>query len=185
MSDAGGRARKAKVVFLRGINVGGHRTFRPAVLSRRLRHLGAVNIGAAGTLVIRQPVSRSQLRLEVQRRLPFDADVVICQGREIAQLVSGDFFRGHRVRPEVVHFVSVLPRLPRSEPRLPMSLPPRGRWLLKILAREERFVLGLYRRQMKVIGYLGMLDRLYGVPVITRNWKTVTAIARVLARGET
>jgi hypothetical protein len=66
-----------------------------------------------------------------------------------------------------------------------MTLPPRGRWLLKILAREERFVLGLYRRQMKVIGYLGMLDRLYGVPVITRNWNTVTAIARVLSQEAT
>jgi hypothetical protein len=33
---------------------------------------------------------------------------------------------------------------------------------------------------MKVIGYLGMLDRLFGVPVTTRNWNTVTAIAAVL-----
>jgi hypothetical protein len=30
-----------------------------------------------------------------------------------------------------------------------------------------------------------MLDRLYGVPVITRNWNTFTAIARVLAQGAT
>jgi hypothetical protein len=155
------------------------------MLSRRLRHLGAVNIGAAGTLVIRQPVSVAQLRTEVQRRLPFDAEIVVCEGREIAQLVSRDFFKTYAVRPEVVRFVSVLSRLPRSEPRLPMTLPSRGRWLLKILAREERFVLGLYRRQMKVIGYLGKLDRLYGVPVITRNWNTLTAIARVLAQGAT
>jgi uncharacterized protein (DUF1697 family) len=173
------------VVFLRGINVGGHRTFRPAALSRRLRHLGAVNIGAAGTLVIREPVGGSQLRTEIQRRLPFDAEIVVCHGRDIARLVSRDFFRKHPVRPEVVHFVSVLSRLPRAEPRLPLTLPSRGRWLLKVLAREERFVLGLYRRQMKVIGYLGMLDRLYGVPVITRNWNTFTAIARVLAQGAT
>jgi hypothetical protein len=39
----------ALVVFLRGANVGGHRTFRPAVLARDLEHLDAVNIGAAGT----------------------------------------------------------------------------------------------------------------------------------------
>jgi uncharacterized protein (DUF1697 family) len=173
------------VVFLRGINVGGHRTFRPATLSRRLRHLGAVNIGAAGTLVIHKPVTRAQLRLEIQRRLPFDADIAVCQGREIARLVSRDPFRRHPVRPEVVRFVSVLSGSPRSEPRLPMTLPSRGQWFLKILAREERFVLGLYRRRMKVIGYLGSLDRLYGVPVITRNWNTVTAIARVLAQGAT
>ncbi|MBY0496071.1 MAG: DUF1697 domain-containing protein [Cyanobacteria bacterium] len=39
----------ALVVFLRGVNVGGHRTFRPAALAKQLEHLGAINIGAAGT----------------------------------------------------------------------------------------------------------------------------------------
>jgi hypothetical protein len=34
---------------------------------------------------------------------------------------------------------------------------------------------------MKVIGCLGSLDRMFGVPVTTRNWNTVHAIARVLA----
>jgi hypothetical protein len=33
---------------------------------------------------------------------------------------------------------------------------------------------------MKAIGYLGTLDRLFGVPVTTRNWNTIAAIARVL-----
>ncbi len=33
---------------------------------------------------------------------------------------------------------------------------------------------------MKVIGFLGALDRIYGVPVTTRNWNTIVAIARVL-----
>ncbi len=51
---------------------------------------------------------------------------------------------------------------------------------MKILARRNRFVIGMYRRHMKVIGFLGALDRLYGVPVTTRNWNTITAIVRVL-----
>jgi hypothetical protein len=38
---------------------------------------------------------------------------------------------------------------------------------------------------MKVIGYLGTLDRLFGVRVTTRNWNTITAIARVLSPGAT
>jgi hypothetical protein len=51
---------------------------------------------------------------------------------------------------------------------------------MKILARRNRFVIGMYRRHMKVIGYLGALDRLYGVPATTRNWNTIATIARVL-----
>jgi uncharacterized protein (DUF1697 family) len=175
----------ALVVFLRGLNVGGYRNFRPTTLAKQLQHLDAVNIGAAGTFVIRRAVSRSQLRVEVERRLPFDAEIIICQGREVVRLMSHDFFGGHPVRRDIVRFVSVLSRLPRSEPLLPMKLPSGGKWLLKVLARDDRFVLGLYRRHMKVIGYLGTLDRLFGVPVTTRNWNTITAIAKLLVNGAT
>ncbi|MGE5814454.1 MAG: DUF1697 domain-containing protein [Acidobacteriota bacterium] len=172
------------VVFLRGLNVGGHRTFRPTVLAGQLRHLDAVNIGATGTFVIRQPGSRAQLRVEIARRLPFDAGIVICQGREIVRLVSQNPFATYPVRGDIVRFVSVLARVPRTSPSLPMTLPPQGKWLVKVLARDERFVLGLYRRHMKVISYLGMLDKLFGVPATTRSWTTITAIARVLQSAE-
>lgn len=170
----------ALVVLLRGVNVGGHRTFRPSVLAGQLKHLDAVNIGAAGTFVIRRPIGRARLRAELERRLPFAADVTICEGREIAALSSRDFFSGVALRPDQVRFVSVLSRSPRRAPPVPMTLPARGPWLVRVLAREGRFVVGLYRRQMKVIGHLGALDRVFGVSVTTRNWNTVAAIARLL-----
>jgi len=168
------------VVLLRGVNVGGHRTFRPTVLAEQLRHLGAVNIGAAGTFVVREPVSQTRLRAEFARRLPFDTEIVVCRSREIVTLLSHGAFSNHRPRPNITRFVSVLSRLPRSAPTLPMSLPSTGRWLLQVLARDGRFVFGQYRRHMKVISYLGTLDRMFGVPVTTRNWNTITAIAKVL-----
>jgi uncharacterized protein (DUF1697 family) len=173
----------ALVVLLRGVNVGGHRTFRPTTLAERLKHLDAVNIGAAGTFVIRQPVTRTQLRAELASRLPFNAEIMICQGREIVGLMSRNYFADQPTGRDIVRFVSVLSQRPRSAPSMPMSFPSSGTWLLKILARDKRFVFGLYRRHMKVIGYLGTLDRLFGVPVTTRSWNTMTAIARVLGKG--
>ena len=175
----------AFVVLLRGVNVGGHRTFRPAVLAEQLKHLDAVNIGAAGTLVIRRPVSRAQLRAELARRLPFDAEIMICEGRDIVRLMSHNHFANQPVRPDIVRFVSVLSKSPRSAPSTPMSFPSTGTWLLKILARDNRFVFGVYRRHMKVISYLGTFDRLFGIPATTRNWNTITAIAKVLGHGAT
>jgi uncharacterized protein (DUF1697 family) len=172
----------ALVVLLRGVNVGGHRTFRPTELARRLKHLDPVNIGAAGTLVVRRPVSRAQLRSDLARALPFDTEIMICNGREIVRLTSADHFSDEPVRSDVVRFVSVLSRRPRAAPAIPMRLPASGRWLLKILARDGRYVVGVYRRHMQVIRYLGTFDRLFGVPVTTRNWNTVTEIARVLGR---
>jgi uncharacterized protein (DUF1697 family) len=172
----------SQVVLLRGVNVGGHRTFRPARLAEQLQHLGAINIGAAGTFVIRKPITKGRLREELASRLPFDAAIMICPDREFAPLLAEDWFAGRRAHPEIVRFVSVLSRAPRHAPPLPLIMPARGQWLLRVVACHGRFVIGEYRRQMKAIGYLGTLDRVFGAPATTRNWNTVTAIARALER---
>src|SRR5258706_8205213 len=143
-----------------------------------LKHLDAVNIGAAGTFVIRQRITQAQLRGEFARRLPFDAEIMICEGREIVGLMSRNHFADQPVQSDIVRFVSVLSQRPRSAPSTPISFPSTGKWLLKILARDNRFVFGVYRRDMKAIGYLGTLDRLFGVPVTTRNWNTKEPIER-------
>jgi uncharacterized protein (DUF1697 family) len=175
----------AIVVLLRGVNVGGHRTFRPSTLVEQLKHLDVINIGAAGTFVIRRPVTRAKLRAELARSLPFDAEIMICEGREIVGLMSQNHFADQPLRHDVVRFVSVLSKRPRLSPSTPMSFPSRGKWLLKILARDNRFVCGVYRRHMKAIRYLGTFDRLFGVPATTRNWNTMIAIVRVLGNGRT
>ena len=38
---------------------------------------------------------------------------------------------------------------------------------------------------MKTIGYLGQIDKLYGVKATTRNWNTIIAIVRILKGGVT
>ncbi len=170
------------VVLLRGVNIGGHRTFRPKVLAEDMREFGVENIGAAGTFVVRGAVTRSRLREELARRLPFDTEIMICEGREIARVASADHFAGHRERPDVRRFLSVLARSPRSAPAVPLALPERGGWLLRVLARDGRYLVGMYRRQMKAISQLGTLDRLFGQPATTRNWNTVGRIVRALER---
>jgi hypothetical protein len=42
-------ASMALVVFFRGINVGGHRSFRPSLLAKELSIYDAVNFGAPAT----------------------------------------------------------------------------------------------------------------------------------------
>ncbi|HEX6324324.1 MAG TPA: DUF1697 domain-containing protein [Vicinamibacterales bacterium] len=172
----------ALVVLLRGVNVGGHRTFRPAALVQKLAHLEAVNIGAAGTFVIRKRVARAKLRAELARALPFETEIVICEGRDLLALTARNPFAGRRASDDVVLFVSVLAGQPRAEPSLPLSIPPSGQWMMKILERDNAFVVGMYRRNMKAVGNLGKIDRLFGVPATTRNWNTIVAIAAVLSR---
>ena len=173
----------AHVVLLRGVNVGGHRTFRPKQLAEQLKHLGAVNIGAAGTFVIRKKMSQAQVRAEFARRLPFETDIAICDGRQITRLMTLSVFGNHPPSADIVRFVSVMPQSTRLALTLPMQSPASGLWLVKVVACEGRFVLGMYRRHMKTIGYLGALDKVVGAPLTTRNWNTITAIAKVLATG--
>lgn len=171
----------AAVVFLRGVNVGGHRRFRPTELVSRLAHLDAVNIGAAGTFIFRKPVAFARLREEIAGALPFETEIIVCRGRDVAALVERDLFADHPDHPEIVRFVSVLARAPR--PDVPRRLPPEGPWLVKVLSLEGRFVVGVYRRHMKTIGELGKLDRLYGAPATTRGWSTLLKVARLLGEG--
>jgi uncharacterized protein (DUF1697 family) len=171
------------VVFLRGVNVGGHRTFRPSILARELSDYDVVNVGAAGTFVVRQPGSRAKFRAELLRRLPFEAEVMVCDGRDLIRLEMENPFRTETSRPDTVRFVSILSKARRVRPSVPINFPPDGEWLLRVIAWKNRFVLGVYRRHMKTIGYLGQIDKLFGVPATTRNWNTIMAIVRIL-KGE-
>jgi uncharacterized protein (DUF1697 family) len=139
-----------------------------------------VNVGAAGTFVVREPVSQTKLRAELRRRLPFATDVMICRGSDVLRLASGDPFTGQPSDPNIVRFVSVLAkRRPPSAP-VPLDFPSDGDWGVRVLTCHDRFVLGLYRRQMKAISYLGQLEKLFGVSVTTRNWNTIQAVAKIL-----
>ena len=170
----------ALVVFLRGVNVGGHRTFRPSILARALSDYDVVNVGAAGTFVVRKPGSRAKFRAALLRKLPFETEVMLCDGRDLIRLETENPFGTEPSRPDVVRFVSILSKPGRVRASIPITLPPSGEWLLRVIASKNRFVFGEYRRHMKTIGYLGQMDKLFGVPATTRNWNTIVAIVRIL-----
>lgn len=170
----------ALVVFLRGVNVGGHRTFRPSILASELSDYGVVNVGAAGTFVVRKPVSREKFRAALLQKLPFEAYVVLCDGRDLLRLEKENPFGTEPSCAGTVRFVSVLAKAVRVPPAIPITLPPTGEWFVRLIASENQFVFGMYRRHMKTIGYLGQIDKLFGVPVTTRNWNTIVAVVRIL-----
>jgi len=170
----------ALVVLLRGVNVGGHRTFRPSVLAKALGKYDVVNVGATGTFVVRKPGSREGLRADLRRRLPFGAEIVFCEGRDLIRIEQDNPFGVEPPRPDFVRFVSVLSRSSRLRPSLPTTIPPDGEWFVRVIASRNRFVFGEYRRHMRTIGYLGQIDKLFGAPATTRNWNTIGAIVRVL-----
>jgi uncharacterized protein (DUF1697 family) len=172
------------VVFLRAVNVGGANRCRPAQLAKQLGKFGVINIGAVGTFVVREDVSQSVLRAAIAKKLPFKCEIMICPAREVIGLASKNPFARQPAGPNITRFVNILAKRPPSPPLpLPLSLPSDDDWLIKIIAIEDRFILGLYRRQMKAISYLGKIEKQFGVPATTRNWNTIENVVKILRNG--
>ena len=186
------------VVFLRAVNVGGTNRCRPAVIAKQLSKFGLLNIGAVGTFVVRKDVSEAALRAALARKLPFKCEIMICPARDVIRIVSKNPFSRQPSAPNITRFVSVAAKPLRGRnrsdlnqtsnikpqtsqlPLVPFSLSSDDDWLLKIIAIQDRFVLGLYRREMKAISYLGKIEKLLGVPTTTRNWNTIEKVVKIL-----
>src|SRR5215831_1151062 len=164
------------VVFLRAVNVGRTNLCRPALLAKQLNRFGVVNIGAVGTFVVRENVSESTLRNAIAKKLPFKCEIMICPARDIIELASTDPFAKHASEPDITRFVNVLAKRLAHQPALPLCLPSDNDWLLKVIAIQGNFVVGLYRRHMRAISYLGKIEKLLGVPATNRSWNTIERI---------
>jgi uncharacterized protein (DUF1697 family) len=116
-------------------------------------------------------------------RLPFEAELILCDGRDFLRLEAEEPFADQPSSPDVVRFVSILAKAGGVRVPLPVRLPSDGEWLVQVIAASEQFVFGIYRRNMKTIGYLGQIDKLFNVPATTRNWNTIMAIVRLLKTG--
>src|SRR5271170_5436825 len=179
----------ALIVLFRGINVGGHRAFRPSRLAKELSIYDAVNVGAAGTLVVRKPGlrkpgSRAKFLAELRRKLPFEATIAFCDGSDLIRLEKDNPFGNEPPPADVVQFVSILSEAGRRGVSLPIALPEDGEWMVRIIGSQNRLVYGMYRRHMKTIGFLGKIDRLFGAPATTRSWSTILSVLRILKSGK-
>jgi uncharacterized protein (DUF1697 family) len=148
-----------------------------------LRDYGVVNVGAAGTFVVRKPGPRAKFRTALLRKLPFEAEVVLCHGADLLRLETENPFTTEPPPPDAVRFVTILSKANAVSVSLPVTFPSDGEWLVKVLSSDGQFVFGMYRRHMKTIGYLGQIDKLFRVPATTRNWNTIMSIVRILKAG--
>ncbi len=170
------------VVFLRGVNVGGKRTFQPGGLARALADFDAVSIGTAGTLVIHKPVNASVLLREIERRLPFRAEVGICTAGQLLDLLRCDPMAPEAEGSGADRHLSVLIQPPRKIPPVPACFPDPGAWVVQVGLVSEIFAVSLRRRGKPGRLYPNeVVERYLGVPATTRTWNTALKIGRLLA----
>jgi hypothetical protein len=171
----------AHVVFLRAANVGGTSVFRPSEVATALKHLDIVNIGAAGTFVVRATLSPTAIRSEILRGLPFVPVMAIRPGRDVTALRRRNPFKGVVFSKDLRGWVAVMTGRPRRRPSLPQSIPPGTTWSVRFDQVRGPFALGLSRRRPGPPVNLGKsLEGALGVPVTVRWWETIEKIARIL-----
>jgi len=171
----------ASVAFLRGVNVGRHKRFQPAAIARELAAFDVVNVGAAGTFVVRRPVAQAKLRAELLRQLAFDAELMLCAGSTLLELARSARFPASAADKGANRFFSVLAARPRSLPRLPLVRPEGDAWQVKLVAIDGCLVTSLHRRQGKTLLYPNaVVEKVLGVAATTRNWNTLTTVCELL-----
>lgn len=171
----------AHVVFLRAANVGGKNVFRPARLAGALSHLGAINVGAAGTFVIRERATAASIREEILGRLPFAIEIAIRPAGEVVSLVRSRPFGCVAFSRDLRGWAAVLARRPKARPSLPIEEPEGRAWSVRFERVEGAFALGLCRRRAEGFVFpTQVVEDALGVPATTRWWETLERIARLV-----
>jgi len=171
----------ASVVLLRAANVGGTNVFRPADLAKALKRLDVVNIGAAGTFVVRASASAAAIRQQFLAEMPFDPIMAVQPGRDVIALVRSRPFKDVTFSRDLRAWVAVMTGRPEHKPVWPLSTPPGAGWYVRFDEIRGPVALGLVRRHPdRPINVGKSLETALGVPVTLRWWETIEKIVRIL-----
>ncbi len=177
---------KTYIALLRGINVGGHNRLPMKALAALMEGIGAQGIRTyiqSGNAVFQNAetdhakLSR-QLAAAIRRCRGFEPHVLILGVDELNQAIAGNPFPEAAADPAALHlaFLDAVPAHPDLEKLENLRKP------------SERFHLDgrmFYLHAPEGVGRSKLAassEKLLGVPMTDRNWKTVCAI-RDLARG--
>ena len=171
----------SSVVFFRAANVGGKNVFRPAQVVAALEHLGAVNVGAAGTFLIRKKASAASVRREILAQMPFEPELTVVPAAEVLSVVRRAPLGRVTFSKDQRGWVAVLASKPKVEPTLPLLKPEGKDWSVRMDRIEGPFALGLWRRTKRGFTFPNqVVETALGVRATTRWWETMERIAALI-----
>jgi uncharacterized protein (DUF1697 family) len=176
---------KTYIALFRGINVGGNSLLPMKALKPLLENLGLQNVRTyiqSGNVVFQSEEEdtdrlSSQISAEVKQSHGFEPKVMLLQIEEIERAIAANPFPEAESDPKTLHF-NFLASVPEN---------PDLKGLERYKAENERFVLKgdvFYLHAPDGIGRSKLaanIERLLGVPMTGRNWRTVCEIV-ALAR---
>ena len=85
-----------------------------------------MNVGAAGTLVVRKTELRVTFFAELRRKLPFETEVAFGDGSDLVRLEMENPFAADLHAPTLFRFVSILSKVVAAKPSSRSLFPKMG-----------------------------------------------------------
>ncbi|MFO0579159.1 MAG: DUF1697 domain-containing protein [Polyangia bacterium] len=174
--------------LLRGINVGGHKQVKMAELRGLCERIGLTDVQSyiqSGNLIFRsaEPALTVEATLEraIADRFGFPVDVLVRAASGWPAILAGNPLRAESEREPNLVMLALAKR--RPEPGAVAALRERAAAGERIEAAGEalwmHFPSGPGRSKLSP----GLIDRLVGSPVTTRNFRTVQKLAELVGGG--
>lgn len=176
---------KTYIALFRGINVGGNNMLPMKELVSVLKSLGLKGVRTyiqSGNVIFQsQAVNTTQLSVRISSAIMkshgFEPKVLLLDSATLDKAIKSNPYPEAKSEPNTLHvnFLSLIPPAPDLKS------------LEKIKAESERFHLAgevLYLHAPKGIGRSKLaagMERLLGVPMTSRNWRTVCKLKEMIA----
>jgi len=174
------------VAFLRGINVGGHKSVPMPRLKKAFEALRFENVQtllASGNVLFggrkANPASLARkIEDKLRKAFHFEIGVIVRTIEKIRNLAAMEPFQGITVTPQTRLYVTFLSEKPKSSLQIPYQSADGNFRILRASSTEVCSVLKL-SPDHSTVDLMAVLEKEFGKKVTTRNWNT---IARILAQ---
>lgn len=172
------------VVFLRGINVGGHHKVPMAELRAELKKLGfekVVTILNSGNILLESEQSSLQkmedtIEVHLEKYFGFSVPTIVRRAEELQELFEDNPFEEIEDHKDIRLYISLLKKEVDSDLQLPWSSADES---YKILEKRGKDILSVLDLSVsKTTKAMKMLEDHFGKNITTRNWKTIDRIVK-------
>lgn len=171
--------------FLRGINVGGHKTVKMEELKKAFETLGFEKVKtllASGNVLFAAPsASESALVKKIESKLEstfgHEIGVLIRKIEELQRLAEAKPFARIKVTPQTRLYVTFIAGKTKSSLKIPYASPDKNFRIIRVTESEVCSVLTVTPNSRSV-DLMSILEKEFGRKVTTRNWNTIEKILK-------
>ena len=168
------------IAFLRGINVGGHKSVKMEELRKAFESMRFKNVKtllASGNVLFQAPQANTntlskKIEEKLKKTFGHEINVIIRTIEELQHLFEANPFKGVKVTPQTRLYITFLSEKAKSDLQVPFESSDKNFKIIRVTESEICSVLTLSPTK-NTIDLMNILEKEYGKKVTTRNWNTI------------